>query len=277
MMPLWSTLVSGLPFEWAQYAFMQNALLAVLLVTPLLALLGCLVINHQMAFLSEAIGHSTLTGLALGVLLGLREPLAAVIGFAALLGILVVLLRRHSAVSSDTAIALMMACTVSLGVVLLSRGGGFARYSRYLIGDILTISPAEIASLAALLALVLAVWLRWFNPLFFVHLNRTLAASRGLGVKRMEASFTVIVAVVVAVAMPWVGLLVINAMLILPAAAARNLAGNTRQYTLLAVTLGMASGLLGLLTSYYGNTATGATIALWASGFFALSMLLRRR
>ncbi len=277
MIPVWNQMVSALPLEWAQYGFMQNALLAVLLVTPLLALLGCLVINHQMAFLSEAIGHSTLTGLAVGVLLGLREPVAAVIGFSLLLGILVVCLRRFSAVSMDTAIALLMACVVSLGVVLLSRGGGFSRYSRYLVGDILTLSDAEIVRLAVLLGLVVLIWRLFFNSLFLVHLNRTLAASRGFGVARAEAGFSILVALVVAVAMPWVGLLVINAMLILPAAAARNLARNTRQYTVMAVLFGMVSGVLGLVTSFYANTATGATIALWSSGFFVLSIFLRRR
>lgn len=277
MIPFWSQVVSALPLEWAQYGFMQNALLAIVLVTPLLALLGCLVINHQMAFLSEAIGHSTLTGLAVGVLLGLRDPIAAVVGFSVLLGILVVCLRRYSAVSPDTAIALLMACVVSLGVVLLSRGGGFSRYSRYLVGDILTISGVEIGHLAFLLVLVLLVWSLFFNSLFLVHLNRTLAASRGFRVARMEFGFTMLVALVVAVAMPWVGLLVINAMLILPAAAARNLARNTRQYTGLAVLFGTAAGVLGLVTSFYGNTATGATMALWAGVFFVLSIFLRRR
>lgn len=277
MMTTWSTLLGSLPFEWAQYGFMQNALLAVLLVTPLLALLGCLVINHQMAFLSEAIGHSTLTGLAFGVLLGLREPLPAVIGFAILLGVLVVLMRRHTAIPPDTAIALLMSCVVSLGVVLLSRGGAFARYSRYLIGDILTVSPRDIACLSVLLAVVMTVWLRYFNTIFLVHLNRPLASSRGFAVKRMELLFTIIVALVVAVGMPWVGLLVINSMLILPAAAARNLARHTREYTLLALAVGVASGILGLVSSFYWNTASGATIALWAAGFFVLSILCRRR
>jgi zinc transport system permease protein len=277
MMPLWGAIMGFIPFEWAHYGFMQNALLAVLLVTPILALLGCLVVNNQMAFLSEAMGHSTLTGLAIGVLLGLREPMAAIIGFAVLLGILMYLMRRYSAVPPDTAIALVMAFVVSLGIVLLSRGGGFTRFSRYLIGDILTISPMELLCLAGLLVLVLLIWFFFFNALFFVHLNRPLAASRGFPVRRIELFFTILVAVVVAVSMPWVGLLVINSMLILPAATARNLARNTRQYVLLAVALGILSGLLGLVSSFYWDTATGATIVLWACGFFAVSAVFRRR
>jgi len=276
MITFWSELAGLLPFEWAHYGFMQNALLAVLLVTPILALLGCLVVNNQMAFLSEAMGHSTLTGLAIGVLLGLREPMASVIGFAVVLGILMFLMRRYSAAPPDTAIALVMACVVSLGVVLLSRGGGFAKFSSYLIGDILTISPRGILGLAGLLVLILLVWVFLFNSLFFVHLNRPLAASRGFPVRRMELFFTILVAVVVATAMPWVGLLVINSMLIIPAATSRNLARNTRQYILLAVIVGILCGILGLVSSFYWDTATGATIVLWSCGFYAISALFRR-
>ena len=277
MMSLWHTLLLNLPFEWAQYDFMHNALLAVLLVSPLLALLGCLVINNQMAFFSEAMGHSALTGLALGALLGIADPTATIVGFAVVLTVAMVLMRRYSAVPPDTSIALVMAFVVALGVVLLSRGGGFARSSRYLIGDILTITPGELGILAVVSGGVAVLWVFLFNALFFVSLNRSLAASRGFPAGVLEAVFSVLVAVVVSVSIPWVGLLVINSMLILPAATARNLARNTRGYVLGAVAVSFLSGVIGLVCSYYWNTATGATIVLWACGFFALSLAVRRR
>jgi len=273
----WHLWLAHLPFEWAQYDFMHNALLAVLLVSPLLAVLGCLVVNNQMAFFSEAMGHSALTGLALGALLGLADPTVTIVGFAVILAIGMVVMRRSGAVPADTGIALVMAFVVALGVVLLSRGGGFAKYSRYLIGDLLTITPHELAALALLVVAVLGVWVVLFNAFFFVSLNRSLAASRGLPTAVLEMTFSVLVGVVVAVCIPWVGLLVINSLLILPAATSRNLARNTRHYVLGAVGVSLVSGLLGLISSYYWNTATGATIVLWACGFFALSLVLRRR
>lgn len=275
-MNLLSGWIGLMPFDWAHYTFMQHALLAVLLVTPLLALLGCLIVNNQMAFFSEALGHSALTGLAIGTLLGLQAPVLAVVAFAVVLALAMSLMRRHSAVPPDTAIALVMAFVVALGVVLLSRGGGFAKYARYLIGDILTITTGELGGLAVLLGLVLLLWGFLFNALFLVSLNRSLAASRGFPVRVLEPLFAVIVAVVVAISIPWVGLLVINSMLILPAATARNLAWNTRSYVAGALGIGLLSGILGLVCSYYWDTATGATIVLWASGFFALSLLFRR-
>jgi zinc transport system permease protein len=276
-MSMWHALIMSLPFEWAQYEFMHYALLAILLIAPLLAVMGCLVINNHMAFFSEAMGHSALTGVALGAIIGLGNPSVTIIGFAVLLALGMVLLRRFSALPADTSIALVMAFVVALGVVLLSRGGGFAKYSRYLIGDILTITPMDLGGLAVLSGVAGVLWIFLFNAFFFVSLNRSLASSRGLPTAFLEALFAVLVAVVVSVSIPWVGLLVINSMLILPAATARNLAWNTRRYVVGSVIVSLLSGVLGLVSSYYWNTATGATIVLWACGLFGVSLALRRR
>jgi zinc transport system permease protein len=276
-MTAWYWLTDLLPFAWAHYVFMKHALLAVLLISPLFALLGCHVIHNQMAFFSEAIGHAALTGIAIGVLFGLGNPLWAMVGFSAVLAVAVTLLRRRSAASTDTIIGLVMAFTVALGVVLLSRGGGFAKYSRYLVGDLLTVSAAELGGLAVLLAAVLALWAAVFNALLLASINRPLARSRGVAVWTVEALFATAVAVVVTVSVPWLGLLVINSLIILPAAAARNLARNTPSYVGWAVAISLASGILGLVSSYYWATAAGATIVLYAMGFFALSLAARRR
>lgn len=275
-MSAWHALIGRLPFEWAGFTFMQNALLAVLIVTPLFALLGCLAVNNQMAFFSDVIGHASLTGLAIGVLLGLADPSPAMLLFGALLAVAIVLLRRFSAVSADTVMGLVMACAMALGVVLLTRGGGFGRYARFLVGDILTITPGEIGRLLLLAGVVLAVWLLCFNRMLLTGLHRPLAHSRGLGVWRMELLFAVLVGVAVTLCIPWVGLLVVNSLLILPAAAARNLARNVRAYTRLAVLFGLAAGVAGLISSYYLATASGATIVLYAMGLFLATLPFRR-
>lgn len=277
MINVWHTIIGQLPFEWAQYAFMHNALLAVILISPLFALLGCMVINNQMAFFSEAIGHAALTGIAIGILAGLGNPIWSMIVVAVLLAFAITFLRHRSAASADTIIGLVMSFAVALGVVLLSRGGGFAKYSGYLIGDILTITPAEIAGAAAMLAGGILLWVFLFNRFFLTFLNRPLAKSRGINVWLAEGIFSAAVAIVVTVSIPWIGLLVINSLLILPAAAARNLARNLAQYHALAVGISLISGILGLIGSYYWNTASGATIVLVAMFFFVISLAVRRR
>jgi len=272
----WYHLIDSLPFEWAHFSFMQNALLAILLVSPLFALIGTLVISNQMAFFSEAIGHATLTGIAIGAVLGLSDPTWALMGFCILLALAVTLLRRYSKVSADTLIGLVMAFAVALGVVILSRGGGFAKYAGFLIGDLLTITPAEIARLALILLLVGVLWVVYFNRFVLTFLNRSLAQSRGVNIWAMEAFFASIVALVVAVSIPWVGLLVVNSLLIIPAATSRNLASNSRQYLLIAAGFSLVAGISGLVLSFYWGTATGATVVLVALVLYAFSFLLRR-
>lgn len=275
MMELWHSLAGALPFEWARYVFMQHALLAVLLITPLFALLGCMVVQNQMSFFSEAVGHASLTGVAVGVLCGLGEPLWAMLGVAVLLGLSVSAMRRWSAASTDTVIGLTMAFTVALGVAMLSRGGNFAKYTRFLVGDVLTITPEEIARLGSMLGVVVLLWLAGFNRLFLVSLNRPLARSRGMPVWLVETLFAVVVALAVTISIQWVGLLVINSLLILPAATARNVARDVPRYVMLSVILSLISGVAGLVVSFYAGTATGATMVLVAMGFFVLSVPAR--
>lgn len=276
-MTFWHSIIASLPFEWAPYTFMANALLAVLLMAPVFAMLGCMVVNNRMAFFSEAIGHAALTGIAIGAIAGIGDPAWSVIGFGLLLAVAICALRRYSAASTDTIIGLTMAFTVAFGVVLLSRGGGFSKYSRYLVGDVLTITPGEILHIVLVLVLVLVCLAVFFNRIFVVSLNRTLAQSRGMRVWMLEAVFMALVALVVTSSISWVGLLVINSLLIIPAAAARNLTHSTPAYLGVATIISIVSGVAGLIASYYWSTATGATIVLFAMAFFIVSLPLRRR
>ena len=277
MVELSHNMTMFLPFEWAQYAFMQNALLAVIIIAPLLALLGCVVISNQMTFFSDAIGHATLSGIALGAIAGMADPFWAMIFFAVLLTLTIELLRRYSSASSDTIIGLVMAFAVALGVVLLSRGGGFARYSKYLIGDILTITPPEIGRMLILVIGMIVVWLVLFNSIFLAGMNRSFAISRGQRVWLTETVFALLVALVVATTIPWIGLLVINSLLVLPAAAGRNMARNLTGYVLWSVAIALVSGIAGLIISYYLGTATGATIVLFAFACFVMTLFFRKR
>ena len=276
-MELWHTLISQMPFEWAHYEFMRNALLAVLLVSPLFALLGCMVINNQMTFFSEALGHAALTGIAIGAVAGLVDPTWAMLVFAGALTVVITALRRYSAASTDTIVGLVMAFSVALGLVILSKYGGINKYSKFLIGDILTISRPEIARLIVVIGAVLVLWVFFFNKLFIVSLNRSLAQSRGINVWLVEFIFSLTVALVVTISIQWIGLLVINSMLILPAAASRNVAGNVSGYTLNAVIISVIAGVSGLIISFCFGTATGATIVLISMGFFIASLIWRMR
>lgn len=271
-MEFWYALVSLLPFQWAHYTFMQNALLAIILVSPVFGVTGTMVVNNRMSFFSDAMGHAALTGLAIGVVLGMGEPLWAMLIFAAVLAVAIALVHIKSEASMDTVIGVFFSAAVALGVVILSRGGSFSKYTRYLVGDLLSISPGEIRLLALVLVMLLVFWTLFFNWLFLSGFSLSIARSRGVNISLVEILFTVFLALVVTLSIQWVGLLIINSLLILPAAAARNITGNMRAYHLVSVVISLSSGLAGLIISYHWNTATGATVVLCAFLVFLLTL-----
>ena len=227
-MELWYALVDLLPFDWAQPGsmyFMKNALLAVLVISPLFGVLSTMVVHSRMSFFSDALGHSAFTGMAIGAICGFNEPTWAAVLFAVVFALLFNLVRRRSALASDTVIGVFSSTAVALGIFLSTLNGrSFTKFNNLLIGDILSVEPEKIALLAGILLVVLVLWGLSFNQLMLSAVHPALADSRGVKVFWQETVFSMAIAVVVTVSMTWVGLLVINSLLVLPAASARNLA-----------------------------------------------------
>ncbi|HIW72927.1 MAG TPA: metal ABC transporter permease [Firmicutes bacterium] len=262
---------------WWQYDFMRNAFFAILLIMPLFAMLGTLVVNNGMAFFSDALGHSALTGVGIGVLLGLSEYRLVMVAFAVVFALVMNRIRHSRLSSTDTVIGVFSSCGVALGLVILSRGGSFSKYQSLLIGDILSISSGELAVLAVTLLATAGIWLLCFNALHAVSVSPSLARSKGVPVRLLDNLFVVLIAVIVMLAIQWVGLLLINAMLILPAAAARNVARGMRSYHLLALIFGLFSGILGLLLSYHNAVAAGPMVVLIAAALYFGTFALREK
>ena len=280
-MELWYALVDLLPFDWAQPGsmyFMKNALLAVLVISPLFGVLSTMVVHSRMSFFSDALGHSAFTGMAIGAICGFNEPTWAAVIFAVVFALLFNLVRRRSALASDTVIGVFSSTAVALGIFLSTLNGrSFTKFNNLLIGDILSVEPGKIGVLALILVLVIALWVLSFNQLMLSAVHPALADSRGIRVFWQESVFSVAIAVVVTVSMTWVGLLVINSLLVLPAAAARNVARNMRQYHLFSLLGAVISGLAGLMTSYYIGSSAGASITLYLAVWFAVTFLLRKK
>ena len=276
----WYWLLSWHPFEWAApntMLFMKNALLAVLVVTPLFGLLSTMVVESRMAFFSDALGHSAFTGMAIGALCGLAQPVGAAVPFSVVIALLFTLVRQKTHMASDTAISVFSSAAVALGIFLSTLGGqSFTKFNNLLIGDILSVAPGEIGLLALILLGLLVLWITSFNQMMLSSVHQALADSRGIRVVWKNFLFTAAIAVVVTITMTWVGLLVINALLVLPGAAARNVARNLPQYHLVSVLGGVVCGIGGLIVSYYLGTSTGASITLLLALWFFLTLLLKR-
>ena len=277
MTALYQVMDVVLPFEWISYTFMKNALLAMLLITPLFGMLGTMAVDNKMAFFSDALGHSALTGIAIGVLLGWQNQMASMLLFGILWAVLITFVKHNSKMSADTIISVFSSTSVALGLVVLSRGGAFAKYSSFLVGDVLSVTQGDLAALLATLIVTAAIWLMLFNPLMITSINAPLAQSRGVRAKATEYCFTVVVAVAVMMSIRWVGVMLINSLLILPAAASRNVARNAAGYMRLSIVFSMVCGVAGLILSYYLNTSAGAAVVLCAAAVYFITLPLRRK
>lgn len=268
---------SLLPFSWADYKFMVNAFIAVVLIAPLMGILGTMAVNNKMAFFSDALGHSAFTGIALGVLLGIKNELISLVAFGVFVALVITRVKNKGHTSADTVISVFSSTSVALGLLVLSYGGSFSKYSAYLVGDILSITAKEILCLLITLVIVIVIWVLIYNKLLVISVNRELAASRGIKTSVYENIFVVVVAIVVMISIKWVGILLINSLLILPAAAARNVAKNSRQYLAVSVIFSLVSSVGGLLISFYGDTSAGATIVTVSAIIFFATYLLRKK
>lgn len=280
-MTVWYDIVGLLPFDWAEPGsmfFMKNALLAVLIIAPLFGILSTMIVESRMSFFSDALGHSAFTGVAIGALLGFVEPMWCAVIFALVFAFLFTWVRRRTSLASDTVIGVFSSVAVALGIFIATFGGqSFTKFNTLLIGDILSVEPSKIGLLAVILLLVVLLWVLAFNRLMLSSVHPALADSRGIRVFWQEAVLNAAIAVVVTVSMTWVGLLVINSLLVLPGAAARNVARNMRQYHLISLLAAAVCGVAGLMTSYYVGTSAGASITIYLGLFFVITFLFRKR
>ncbi len=274
-MTLWYALWDALPLEMLHWDFMKNALLALLLLAPLFGLLSTMIVTGRMSFFSDALGHSAFTGIAIGCICGLA-PTAVAVAFSVAFALLFSFVRSKSNQAADTLIGVFSSTAVALGIFIATLGGGsFTKYNKYLIGDVLSVTPSEIGVLAVVLLAVGVFWVIFGNRLTLASIHPQLAASRGVRVGFVRTAFTVCIAVVVTLAIHWVGLLMLNSLLVLPAAAARNLSRNLRQYHIFSIAFALLASLLGLVISYWLGASTGAAISLCLAVCFAVSFLLR--
>ncbi len=276
-MRLWYLIWDTLPISMFHWDFMKNALLAVLLMAPLFGLLSTMIVSGHMSFFSDALGHSAFTGIAIGCICGAAAPGWVAVLFAVFFALLFSFVRSRSNQAADTVIGVFSSTAVALGIFIATFGGGsFTKYNRYLIGDILSVTSAE---LGMLFLVLLGVWIFWIvmsNRLTLSAVHPQLASSRGISVGLSNTAFTVVIAVVVTLAISWVGLLILNSLLVLPGASARNVSRNLRQYHIFSVAFALIAGIAGLSISYYLGTSSGASISLALALIFAVSFCLRK-
>ena len=276
-MSLWYWFCDFFPFEMLRWDFMKNAMLALLLMAPLFGLMSTMIVTGRMSFFSDALGHSAFTGIAIGAICGMSAPTWAAVLFSVVFTLIFSYVRSRSNQAADTLIGVFSSTAVALGIFIATLGGGsFTKYNKYLIGDILSVTPGEIGLLALVLMAVLIFWVLCANRLTLTAIHPQLASSRGIPVGLSQTLFTVAIAVVVTLSIPSVGLLILNSLMVLPGASARNVSKNLRQYHGFSVLFALLAGIGGLTVSYYLGCSAGAAISLILAVIFAVTFALRK-
>jgi zinc transport system permease protein len=265
-----------LPFEVMQAKFMQQALIGLVLLAPMCAAMGVQVVSFRMAFFSDAISHSAFAGVAIGLLLAIDVRLS-MIGLAVLIGLGIVAMGRRTSLSIDTIIGVFFSAVVAFGLAIVSRQRHIARdVQMFLYGDILTIGTSEIVWEAVLFVVLMAFQAWGYNRMLYVGLNPTLASAHRVSTRFYQYVYAALLSLVVIFSVWAVGVFLVTAMLIVPAATARNLARSAGGMFWWSLLVGLTSAVAGLLISAqpWAHTATGATVILCAALWFVASMLV---
>ena len=271
--PFYEFLFRLLPFEVLQARFMQQALVGLLLVAPMAAAMGVQVVNFRMAFFADAIGHSAFAGVALGLIFAV-SPSWTMPLFGLAVGLAIMALQRRSSLSTDTVIGVVFAAVMAFGLAMVSRDRNVARdLQRFLYGDILTIADPELLVLAVLFCAVMAFQAWGYNRLLYVGLNPVVAGVHRVPVATCQYLFAGLLALVVMFSVWAVGVLLVTALLIVPAAAARNFARSAGAMFWWSLLISATSAVAGLLISAqdWARTATGPTIVLCGFAWFLAS------
>lgn len=264
-----------LPFECMKLRFMQEAFLGVLLTAPLAAAAGIQVVNFRMSFFSDAIGHSAFAGVALGLIFGLSPDLTMPL-LALAIGIGIMAMKQRSALSSDTVIGVFFSAVVAFGLALVSRNPNVARDMQvFLYGDILTVTHNDLLYLFLLFCVFFMFQVFAYNRLNAIGIHEQLARTHRIHTAFYQYVYVALLSLVVIFSVKSAGVLLVTALLIVPAASARNLSKSSGMMFWISIIIGVCSGISGLLISAqpWAETASGATIVLCACVIFCISLL----
>ena len=276
---LYDFLGRAIPLDCMQYPFMQQAFVGLVLLAPMCAAMGVQVVNFRMAFFSDAISHSAFAGVAIGILLGMDVRLTMV-GLALLIGLLITAVGRRSSLSIDTVIGVFFSVVVAFGLAVVYRERvNSARIQMYLFGDILTLDTAKVLGEAALLVVLMAFQAAGYNRMLYVGLSPALAAAHRVRTRAYQYVYAALLSLVVILSVPAVGVFLVTALLIVPAATARNLARSACGMFWWAVLVGLSSAVAGLIISAQEgvNVPTGAAVVLCATVWFGFSAVFYAR
>ena len=252
--------------------FLTLALMAGLAVALVAGPLGSFAVWRRMAYFGDTLAHSALLGITFGLLLDINLNIAVALGCLTL-ALILVALQQNRFLATDTLLGILSHSTLALGLVCISYFSNTRiDLLAYLFGDILAVSRTDVASLWAIALVVIATLAAIWRPLLAITVHEELAQVEGVPVTAVRTALMLLMALVIAIAMKIVGVLLITALLIIPAAASRRLTRTPEHMAIVASLLGMLAVISGLTASYYWDSPAGPAIVLSATLLFALTL-----
>ncbi|BED91668.1 MAG: zinc ABC transporter permease [Candidatus Improbicoccus pseudotrichonymphae] len=258
------------------YSFMRNAFSAIFAIGPMFGLISTMIVNNRMAFFSDALGHCALTGIALGTLIGIQNPTFSILIFALIFAFCISNIIELDIIPEDSIIGVFSSVGLAVGTIVISFKNNFSRYSEFLIGNLISIRENEVKLVFFVFIAVLIFWFLFFNKLMLSSFNRDLSVSKQLKYKFYKNIFVIMISLTVAVTIRLIGILMVNSLLTLPAAASKNISKNLRDYHIFSVVFSLSSGILGLIVSFYLGVSASASIILILSLIFFITLLVFR-
>ena len=273
---------SGILPESFKYGFVVNALLCALLIGPSLGAIGTMVVVKRMAFFSNAIGYAALTGVAIGIFFGepVSSPYISLFAFALLFAIFLNFSRNKSGMSHDTLIGVFLAASIAVGstlMLIVTRKINIHILDGFLFGSILTAENGDITLLLIITTLTIIIGAHYFNRLMLTGLNPTLAAVRGVSVTAVNYMFVILIALITVSSVKIVGATLVEALLIIPAAAARNISSSLKSFVIYSVIFSTFSAITGIILPVEMNLSvpSGGAIIIIATIIFVITLLIR--
>jgi len=264
------------------YAFVVNGFLCALIIGPLLGGIGTMVVAKRMAFFSQAVGNAALTGVAIGVIIGesFTAPYMSMFGFCLLFALFLNFSKNRTKMSADTLIGVFLSISLAIGATALlwvSAKVNTHILDTVMFGSILTVNDTDISVLLATTALAAVTALPLFNQMLLASLNPSLAHVRGIKVHLLEYVFVLLVTILTVACVKIIGAVLVEALLLIPAAAARNLSRSMRGFVLTSIAFSTASCLVGIWAPmrYDLPVPSGGAIVLTAAAIFVVTMLVR--
>lgn len=268
--------------ELLQNPQLQRALWIALIAGPVLGLLGAIITLRGMAFFSDAISHSAMTGVGLGLMLRLANDVygpsmqAVLVAFCCVIALIMAWLMERTSLRADTVIAFSYSGATALGVILISRLKGYQSLEGVLFGEILFASDWDVWLVIGLGLIVSIFLVLNLRGLLLCTIDENLARLAGINVRRLNYSFVVLIALVVALLLQQLGALLIGGLIVIPAAASRMVARSFRQMLCLSAVLALLAGMVGILASAQYDLPTGPSIVLANTLFLFLAMIAGR-